>query len=291
MSGQLKEVRNRISSVKSTQQITKAMKLVSAAKLKRAQDAITQLRPYAEKLGELLQNIAAAAEGDVALPLATEREVKKLGVIVITGDRGLCGAFNMNIVKSAREVVEETYGNIANENIEIFTVGKKGWEQAKRWGTALNNDFMDLGANGQFDDAAELVDLVTNKFLAGELDKVLVCYAKFKNAAMQDFNATQFLPIEKPASTEASNTAYVFEPEKEALIREIAPKILRTNFFRYLLDTRASEHGARMTAMDKATDNAQELLRDLSLAYNRARQAAITTELTEIVSGAAALEG
>lgn len=290
MSGQLKEVRGRIKSVKSTQQITKAMKLVSAAKLRRAQEAITNLRPYADKLQEMLSNIVASLESNLAMPLAEERDVKRVAVVIMTSDRGLCGGFNSNIIKAAKHEIS-SLNKIKESDIDVYVVGKKAFDQAKKWENNLITDFQELANKPQFEQASELVNSLSEQFIQGKVDKVICCYAKFKNAAMQEFKAEQFLPIQKPSSDDASNVHYIFEPEKEALIEELTPRILRTTLFKYLLDNQASEHGARMTAMDKATDNASELLKDLNLAYNRARQAAITTELSEIVSGAAALEG
>lgn len=294
MSGKLKEVRTRIGSVKSTQQITKAMKMVSAAKLRRAQDAIIQMRPYANKLNEILANIVSALEGDLHIKLAQSREVNKVLVVLITSDRGLAGSYNANLIKKAMQTIEERYSKQhAAGNVTLMTIGKRGHDHYSKRNEPVDHSAKDLFATLNFKAVSEAAGRVIEAFEEGTYDRVDIVYSQFKNAASQAFVAEQFLPIAKPTQTEdaASKTDYLFEPAKEAIINELTPKILRTQFYKCMLDANASEHGARMTAMEQATENANELLKELRLSYNRARQAAITTELTEIVSGAAALEG
>lgn len=293
MAGQLKEVRNRIKSIQNTQQITKAMKMVSAAKLRRAQDAIIQMRPYAEKLQEMLSNIVSNVEGDLSLKLAEARTIDKVLLIVITSDRGLAGAYNTNIVKLTKATIAEKYSSqFGKGNVTVWNVGKKGWESLTRSGYKTNDTFKDLFLNLKFENVQAAAKAAMNAFENGEFDAVEIIYSEFKNAATQAFRAEQFLPIPKVAKKEGAKKAdFIFEPAKEQLIAELMPKILNTQLYKAILDANASEHGARMTAMDKASDNANELLKTLKISYNRARQAAITTELTEIVSGAAALQG
>lgn len=295
MSGQLKEVRNRIKSIQSTQQITKAMKMVSAAKLRRAQDAITQMRPYAVKLQEMLQNIVSNTEGNISMPLAAERQVERVLIVAITSDRGLCGAYNTNIIKLTKQTIREKYSaQYAKGHVEILPIGKKAWEHFTKNGYKVNEGFWSIFGDLTFENVKAAAAVAMEGFVKGEYDAVEIVYSEFKNAATQRYKVEQFLPIEKVETVEGQKTQnadYIFEPAKEILIEELMPKILNTQFFKAVLDAHASEHGARMTAMDKATDNAGELLRNLKIEYNRARQAAITTELTEIVSGAAALMG
>lgn len=293
MSGQLKEVRLRIQSVQSTQQITKAMKMVSAAKLRRAQEAILQMRPYANKLQEMLSNIISNSEGDVSLKLAEERPVEKVLLIVITSDRGLCGGYNSNIIKLAKHVIAERFSAQKQKgNVTIWNIGKKGWENFSKAGYHTNADYKDIFLHLSFENVQEAAQAAMKAFENKTFDIVEIVYSEFKNAATQQFVTERFLPIprieKKPGS---KNADFIFEPEKEVLIAELIPKILNTQLYKSVLDAHASEHGARMTAMDKASDNANELLKSLRISYNRARQAAITTELTEIVSGAAALQG
>ncbi|AWO00938.1 ATP synthase F1 subunit gamma [Chitinophaga alhagiae] len=295
MSGQLKEVRNRIKSIQSTQQITKAMKMVSAAKLRRAQDAIVQMRPYAEKLQEMLQNIVSNSEGDIDMALAANRSVEKVLIVAITSDRGLCGAYNTNVIKLAKQTIREKYSaQFAKGHVEVLPIGKKAYEHFSKNGYKVNDHFWGLFGHLTFENVKEAAAVALNGFVKGEYDAVDIVYSEFKNAATQRFKVEQFLPIAKVEQQEGAKQTkadFIFEPEKEILITELMPKILNTQFFKAVLDAHASEHGARMTAMDKATENAGELLRSLKIEYNRARQAAITTELTEIVSGAAALMG
>ncbi len=294
MSGQLKEVRLRIKSVNTTQQITKAMKMVSAAKLRRAQDAITQMRPYAEKLQDMLSNIISNVEGDVAGSLSKERENQKVLFIIVTSDRGLCGAFNSNSIKLAKATIEEKYAaQMEKGNVHFLPLGKKGYESLTRSGFKVIDQFWTIFSDLNFDAVKKAAEFVREAFIKGEYDKVELVYSKFRNAGMQDFVVEQHLPIPKIEGTADNNTKsdFIFEPSEEVLITELMPKILNTQIFKAVLDSNASEHGARMTAMDKATENAEEILKTLKISYNRARQAAITTELTEIVSGAAALNG
>ncbi|MEO8765827.1 MAG: ATP synthase F1 subunit gamma [Ginsengibacter sp.] len=293
MSGALKEVRNRIQSVKSTQQITKAMKMVSAAKLRRAQDAIVQMRPYAQKLQEMLSNIVSNAEGDIKMSLAAVRPVEKVLVIVITSDRGLCGGYNSNLIKLAREVIKEKYATaFAKGNAELLPLGKKGYEHFLKNKFKVIDQFWNIFSDPSFEKVAAASKHVMDMFAKGHIDAVELIYSEFKNAATQKFTVEQFLPVKKTVKKKGEVKAdFIFEPDKNTLIEELMPKILNTQLYKAILDAHASEHGARMTAMDKATENAEELLKYLKISYNRARQAAITTELTEIVSGAAALQG
>jgi F-type H+-transporting ATPase subunit gamma len=294
MAGQLKEVRNRIKSVQSTQQITKAMKMVSAAKLRRAQDAITQMRPYAKKLQEMLSNIVSSIEGGMTLALAETRAIEKVLLIVITSDRGLCGGYNANLIKLAKSTVAAKYeAQFKKGNVVIWNIGKKGWEGLTRAGFNTDATYKDLYLNLNFESVQTAAQAAMKAFERKEFDAVEIIYSEFKNAATQVFVAEPFLPIPKVANTTTNKkkSDFIFEPAKEALIAELMPKILNTQLYKAVLDGNASEHGARMTAMDKASDNANELLKSLKISYNRARQAAITTELTEIVSGAAALQG
>jgi len=289
MAGQLKEVRSRIKSTQSTQQITKAMKMVSAAKLRRAQDAITQMRPYARKLQDMLSNIIGSLEGDMNLALAETRPVNNVLLIVITSDRGLCGGYNANVVKLAKATIAEKY---PTQKITIWNIGKKGFESLSKSGFNTNADFKDIFLNLTFSNVQTAAKAAMDAFANKQFDAIEIIYSEFKNAATQEYKAEAFLPIPKIAKkANQKKTDFIFEPQKETLVAELMPKILNTQLFKAVLDANASEHGARMTAMDKASENANELLKSLKISYNRARQAAITTELTEIVSGAAALNG
>ena len=293
MSGALKEVRNRIKSVQSTQQITKAMKMVSAAKLRRAQDAITQMRPYAQKLQEMLSNIVSSSDGNISLDLATERPVEKVLIIVVTSDRGLCGGYNSNLIKLAKQLMREKYAQqAAKGNVQFLPIGKKGFEHFTKNGFKVVDAYWDIFHGLSFEKVQAAARYAMEKFAAKEVDAIDVVYSEFKNAATQRFVTEQFLPVQKMADNGSRKKSdFIFEPNQEVLITELMPKILNTQLYKSVLDANASEHGARMTAMDKASDNANELLKTLKISYNRARQAAITTELTEIVSGAAALQG
>ena len=293
MSGALKEVRNRIKSVQSTQQITKAMKMVSAAKLRRAQDAITQMRPYAHKLQDMLSNIVSNSDGGVNLALATERPVEKVLIIIVTSDRGLCGGYNSNLIKLTRQLIFEKYpAQHSRGQVAVLPIGKKGYEHFTKNGFKVIDKYWDIFTGLSFDKVQAAAKYAMEAFANKEADVVELVFSEFKNAATQAFIAEKFLPVSKVQKKAGeTNADFIFEPSKEVLIAELMPKILNTQLFKAVLDGNASEHGARMTAMDKASDNANELLKSLKISYNRARQAAITTELTEIVSGAAALNG
>lgn len=293
MAGQLKEVRNRIKSVQSTQQITKAMKMVSAAKLRRAQDAIVQMRPYARKLQEMLSNIVSGSEGGDNMTLAAERPAERILFIVITSDRGLAGAYNANVIKLAKQTIKERYAaQYAKGNVEIWGMGKKGYEAFVKSNYKVSDTHKDIFLGLSFENVQKASQAAVKAFQNREFDVVEIVYSEFKNAATQNFVVERFLPIPKVKNEGSTVKAdFIFDPNKEELIAELMPKILNTQLFKAVLDAHASEHGARMTAMDKASENANELLRSLKISYNRARQAAITTELTEIVSGAAALQG
>ncbi|HUZ60205.1 MAG TPA: ATP synthase F1 subunit gamma [Hanamia sp.] len=293
MSGALKEVRIRIKSVQSTQQITKAMKMVSAAKLRRATDAIIQMRPYAQKLQEMLGNIISNAEGDIDLALAKERNVEKVLVIVVTSDRGLCGGYNSSLIKLAIQDINEKYASQhAKGNVEILPLGKKGYEYFTKNNFKVVDRYWNIFSGLNFENVVAAAKYALDAFAKGEIDAVDLVYSEFKNAGVQKYTAEQFLPVKKAEKIKGNTKAdFIFEPDKNVLLQELMPKILNTQLYKAILDAHASEHGARMTAMDKATENANELLKTLKISYNRARQAAITTELTEIVSGAAALQG
>lgn len=288
----LKEVRNRISSVTSTQQITKAMKMVSAAKLKRATNAIVQLRPYANKLKELLANLSASLE-DGSSPYLQEREPVRVLVVVVSSNRGLAGAFNANVIKTANNLIAEKYSKqLAAGNVSIISIGKKTQEyyQRRKYNVIGNNNDLYLDLN--FENASKITESIMEGFVNGDFDRVELVYNHFRNAAVQYLIAEQLLPVPKPEKQEqvkAANVDYILEPSQEEIVEQLIPKNIKIQLYRAVLDSNASEHGARMTAMDKATENAGELLKALKLSYNQARQAAITTELTEIVSGAAAL--
>lgn len=283
----LKEIRNRITSVSSTMQITSAMKMVSAAKLKKAQDAITAMRPYAEKLTELLQNLSATLDGDVGGDFTTQREVKKVLLVAITSNRGLCGAFNTNVIKEAKALTEF----YAGKQVDIFPIGKKGNDVLAKT-HKVHGHHNAIFDHLTFDNVAAIADNLTEKFLSGEYDRIELIYNQFKNAATQIVQVEQFLPLAPIKSDVAVSTGdYIFEPSKEEIVLTLIPKSLKTQLYKGIRDSFASEHGARMTAMHKATDNATELRNQLKLTYNKARQAAITNEILEIVGGAEALKG
>jgi len=290
----LKEVRNRIASVSSTQQITKAMKMVSAAKLKRATNAIVQLRPYANKLKDLLANLSASLE-DGSSPFLQQREPVKILVVVVTSNRGLAGAFNANAIKTANNLIAEKYNaQLKAGNVSIVAIGKKSQEyyQRRNYNVIGNNNDVYLDLN--FINVSKITESIMQGFLKGEYDRVELVYNHFRNAAMQFLITEQLLPVpkaEKAENSKAMQVDYILEPSQEEIVAQLIPKNIKIQLYRAVLDSNASEHGARMTAMDKATENAGDLLKALKLAYNQARQAAITTELTEIVSGAAALAG
>ena len=281
----LKEIRNRIASVSSTMQITSAMKMVSAAKLKKAQDAITAMRPYSNKLTELLQSLSATLDADSGSKYSVQREVKNVLVVAITSNRGLCGAFNSNIIKQTNVLINDVY---ADKNVSVLAIGKKANDAFTKQNRVIANNsevFDDL----TFDNVAEIAELLMEKFVEGDFDKIELVYNNFKNAATQIIMTEQFLPI-VPIEDEANvNLDYLFEPSKQEIVETLIPKSLKTQLFKGIRDSFASEHGARMTAMHKATDNATELRDQLKLTYNKARQASITNEILEIVGGAEAL--
>jgi len=288
----LKEVRNRIVSVNSTQQITKAMKMVSAAKLRRATDAITQMRPYSKKLTEMIATVSANAEGAKENPYTIVRNINKVLVIVVTSDRGLCGAFNANVGKAAVSLIAEKYAEqqVAG-NVEIMALGKKGGEYLSRRGYNVNTQYADIFTKLSFANVRIAAEAAMKGFEEGKYDVVELVYNEFKNVATQILKTEQVMPIveKKDEKVKASSVDYIFEPSEEEIINELIPKALKLQIFKAVLESNASEHGARMTAMDKATDNAGELLKELKLQYNRSRQAAITNEILEIVGGAEAL--
>jgi F-type H+-transporting ATPase subunit gamma len=268
-------------------QITSAMKMVSAAKLKKAQDAITAMRPYAEKLTELLQNLSASLDGDVGGEFTTQREVKKVLIVAITSNRGLCGAFNTNVIKEAKNRSEY----YAGKQVDIFAIGKKGNDILSKTLSVIDNQ-SSIFDHLTFDNVAAIADTLTQKFVAGEYDRIELVYNQFKNAATQIVQTEQFLPLAPIQSDKPVSTGdYIFEPAKDEIVLTLIPKALKTQLYKGIRDSFASEHGARMTAMHKATDNATDLRDQLKLTYNKARQAAITNEILEIVGGAEALKG
>ncbi|MCH4822520.1 ATP synthase F1 subunit gamma [Gramella lutea] len=283
----LKELRSRITSVSSTMQITSAMKMVSASKLSKAQDAITSMRPYAEKLTQLLQDLSATLDDDSGSKFAEEREVKKVLIVAISSNKGLAGAFNTNIIKKVKAKIKEDY---QGKDVALYTLGKKGNDILKKdYNVHKNNNaiFDELSFENVSDIAEELMQL----FLDGKYDKIEIVYNQFKNAATQYVMDEQFLPIQKFESEDNKQLDYIFEPSKIEIVKDLIPKSLKMQLFKALRDSFAAEHGARMTAMHKATDNAKELRDDLKLSYNKARQASITNEILEIVGGAEALNG
>jgi F-type H+-transporting ATPase subunit gamma len=289
----LKEVRNRIVSVNSTMQITKAMKMVSAAKLRRAQDRIIQMRPYATKLNGLIAQVSAGTEVGSSSPYTQVREVKNVLVILVTSDRGLCGAFNNNVIKAAMAYIEENYSEQNHKgNVTIMPLGKKGLESANKRGYKVENEFSDIFLRLSFDTAKEAAEKVMGSFAEGTYDEVVLVYNEFKNVATQILRTEKMLPLvndeQKPKAEVASD--YIFEPSEEEILLELIPKAIKMQLFKAVLDSNASEHGARMTSMDKATENGGDLLKDLKIEYNRSRQASITKEILEIVGGAEALK-
>jgi F-type H+-transporting ATPase subunit gamma len=270
------------------------MKMVSAAKLRRAQDAVTQMRPYAKKLQEMLANIVSSAEGDLNIALAAERPIEKVLIILVTSDRGLCGGYNSNLIKLAKQVAREKYATqFEAGQVQFLTIGKKGYEHFTKNGFRVIDTYWEILQGLSFEKVQQAAQYAMDAFANKHVDAVEFVYSEFKNAATQRFVAEAFLPVPKIEAGKVSNKKadFIYEPNKQELVAELMPKILNTQLFKAVLDGNASEHGARMTAMDKASDNANELLKSLKISYNRARQAAITTELTEIVSGAAALNG
>lgn len=289
----LKEIRNRITSVSSTMQITSAMKMVSASKLKRAQDAMTQMKPYAEKLKEILTNLSASLDSSENI-YSQEREVKNVLLVVITSNRGLCGGFNNYVIKKALKMANEDYNGM---NVSVLPIGKKASDSFKKTDFISTDSFLPSNADEiwgdlNFSNSNDIAEKIMTAYEEGKLDKVEVVYNTFVNVATQNATAMQFLPIVQTENTEVTTTAdYIFEPSKKEIVTELIPKSLKTQFYAHLLESHAGEHGARMTAMHKATDNATELNKELKLQYNKARQAAITNEILEIVGGAEALNG
>ena len=289
----LKEVRIRIASVQSTQQITKAMKMVSAAKLKRATNAIVQLRPYATKLKEILGNLSSSLEGSSS-PFIQEREPNKVLIIVVSSNRGLAGAFNMNVIKSANNLIAAKYSDqLKSGNVSIVAIGKKSQDFYEKRNYKVIGNNNEVYTSLTFENVTKITDSIMAGFEEGDYDRVELVYNRFKNAAVQLLTTEQLLPLPKSetADSVASNIDYILEPSKEEIVEQLIPKSIKIQLYKAVLDSHAAEHGARMTSMDKATENAGDLLKALKLSYNQARQAAITTELTEIVSGAAALNG
>ncbi len=291
----LKEIRTRISSVTSTKQITSAMKMVSAAKLKKAQDAILQMRPYANKLHEILVNLASSLDTHEDNVYGHQREVEKVLIVPVSSNRGLCGAFNANIVKKSIELTQKIYKDqFAAGNVDFLCMGKKSADLLISKGFSVVADHNEIYDNLTFDEVNTIAGELMGMFTSGKYDRIDLVYNQFKNAAVQILKHEQFLPVkieEKEASDVNQNKDYIFEPSKEYIVNELIPKSLKVQVFKALLDSHAAEHGARMTAMHKATDNATELLRELKLHYNKARQSAITNEILEIVGGAEALKG
>lgn len=286
----LKELRNRITSVSSTKQITSAMKMVSAAKLKKAQDAIVQMRPYAQKLEEILMNVSATLDSTDGVYARNNENLGKVLLVAISSNRGLCGAFNANVTKKV-VAASEAYKS-QGANVEVFGIGKKSYEMLERRGLNMIGKNYEIFNGIQFEDVADIAQMIMDKFAEGEYDRVDIFYNQFKNAAVQYTQQEQYLPVrEIEGDSENAGGDYIYEPQKEEILEDLIPKSLKTQLFKGVLDSNASEHGARMTAMHKATDNANELVKQLKLSYNKARQAAITNEILEIVGGAEALNG
>lgn len=284
----LKDIRNRITSVGSTMQITSAMKLVSAAKLKKATDNIVQLRPYADKLRELLENVSSTLEAEVGGALTEQREVNKVLLVVLNSNRGLCGGYNSSIIKKVNSLLA---GELAGKEVQLLTIGKKANDTFRKTQTIYKNA-SDIWSNINFDEVAEIGEDLIKKFEDKDFDQIRIIYNQFQNAAVQIVQDEQFLPVVIEKSQENANQAeldYIFNPSKEEILVDLIPQTLKTQLFKAILDANASEHGARMTAMHKATDNASELQKGLKIQYNKARQAAITNEILEIVGGAEAL--
>jgi len=282
----LKEIRGRITSIASTMQITSAMKMVSAAKLKKAQDAIVMLRPYSEKLQEIIENVSSSSDSDSISELAIQREVKKVLYIVVTSNRGLAGAFNSSVIKELNHHITDSHGH----EIEIITIGKKVYDSVRKTRSVFENH-SSLFDNLSFENVANMTQKIMDDYKVGKFDKVYLVYNKFINAATQEVVTEQVLPIAIPEKKESDiNVDYVFEPGRKEILDSLIPRSIKTQVYKGILDSVASEHGARMTAMHKATDNAEALRNDLKIFYNKARQAAITNEILEIVSGAEALK-
>lgn len=287
----LKEVKSRISSVISTQQITRAMKMVAAAKLRKSQDRIMQMRPFAHKLSYLLKNLSSAGSDNQSW-YNQVREEKKILIVVVSSDRGLCGSFNSNIIKATNKLIADHYAEQSRQgNVTILPLGKKGYEFFSKRNFKVVDQYWNIFHGLSFESAAKVGEYLMKSFEKGEYDKIEIIYNEFKNVATQILRVEQFLPILPPASTQKTQEVeYIYQPDREEIINGLIPKSLKVQLFKSILDSNAAENGARMTAMDKATDNAGELLKELKLTYNRTRQAAITKEILEIVAGAEALK-
>lgn len=294
----LKEIRTRLSSVKSTRQITSAMKMVAAAKLRRAQDAIIQMRPYALKLQEILASLTGSLDKSEDNVFGTERDVKRVLIIMLSSNKGLCGGFNANVAKQCIRLLDEDYAELrGNDSVEVLAIGRKAADLLKSRKYPVSETLHDLIDTPEYDAILQLAERVMKDFVSGRYDEVKLVYNQFRNAAVQDLMTEQYLPV-KPPETDDEEEAqqhthidYILEPSREEIVRELIPKSLKIQLYKAFLDSVASEHGARMTAMHKATDNATELIKELQLDYNKARQASITTEILEIVGGAEALKG
>ena len=282
----LKEIRSRITSVGSTMQITSAMKMVSAAKLKRAQDAITQMRPYSNKLTELLENLSFNLDTPSTGKYTEKRSLKNILFVTVSSNRGLCGGFNANIIKKTKELIKNEY---SSSNSYILSIGKKTSEHFAKNNFNIVKQSDELFSDLTYNNVKDVAEFIMNAFIDKKFDKVVLVYNRFKNAATQIVMTENFLPLEEKNTNSNINMDYLFEPSQEEIVKDLIPKSLRTQLFKAVLDSHASEHGARMTAMHKATDNAAELKKELTLTYNKARQAAITGEILEIVGGAEAL--
>ena len=295
----LKELRTRIASVKSTQQVTSAMKMVSAAKLRKAQDAIVQMRPYADKLNEILTTVSSNLDSDIENKYADRNNKERILIIAITSNRGLCGGFNSSVVKKASDLYIQTFGDYSQRGkVDVFAIGKKAIDGLKAKGIKVTKSYLDIYEGMNFAKVAEIAQFIMDSYTKGEYDHVELVYNQFKNAAVQNLISKQFLPVEVSATTETPTTGkgvfkpwYIFEPSMQEIADIIIPQSLKIQFYKALLDSVASEHGARMTAMHKATDNADILIKELKLQYNQARQASITNQILEIVSGANAQLG
>jgi len=289
----LKEVKTRIKSVVSTQQITKAMKMVAASKLRKAQDYILQMRPYSEKLDAILNNVIQSTQDTFQSEYAVEREVKNVLIIPVSSDRGLCGAFNSNIFKMVLNIIEEEYASYYdNDRLHILPVGKKSYDFFRKRDFRIIEDYWEVFHELSFDNVKLIAEHAMDGFISEKYDKVIVVYNEFKNVATQILKADQFLPLVKKEEDPGQKPVmvdYIFEPSESYIVKELIPNSIKIMFYKAVLESNASEHGARMTAMDQATDNANEILRELRLSYNRTRQAAITNEILEIVAGAEAL--
>jgi len=289
----LKEIRDRITSVSSTQQITSAMKMVSAARLRKAQEAILQMRPYAEQLKVILSYLSDAIKDEEDDPYGVEREINKMLVVVITSNRGLCGGFNSNVIKRSMEMVNEEYPDLIRKKaVEFYAIGKRGSDFLRKNHFQMAGDQSSLFDRLNFENVMPIAEAIMSDYINHKYDRILLVYNQFKNAAVQVLTVEQFLPVEHPEPTDDTSyvTDYIFEPSKDYIIKELIPRSLKIQFYKAILDSNAAEHGARMTAMHKATDNATEIIRDLRLNYNKARQSTITNEILEIVSGAEALK-